>query len=181
MKWKSQDCVFFRTTAKLKQILIVMVDDCPICLEQMNTVSHRHDELDQPCGDDMSCYRLECGHALHTKCLIATCITAVPSCPICKKVIHEELRKKTTYPSFTPRSRERTYIEHCLCITGIFGAIPGLILALFTRGISMCIHRIRTRTRTQAASGVPQEAHVPQEPHVPQVPQVAQVFQETTF
>jgi hypothetical protein len=51
---------------------------CPICLEDMDMLSFRDERQ-----TTATCYKLECGHAYHTKCIIQTLSQSERKCPSC--------------------------------------------------------------------------------------------------
>lgn len=54
------------------------MEPCPICLDDMDMLSF-NDRRDTTA----TCYKLECGHAYHTKCIIQTLSQAERKCPSC--------------------------------------------------------------------------------------------------
>ncbi|NBO24455.1 MAG: E3 ubiquitin-protein ligase [Chlamydiae bacterium] len=64
------------------------MDICPICLEDMDMI-HYNDEREST----FSCFKMNCGHAYHTKCIITCLSVEGKKCPQCndKKSPSQEL------------------------------------------------------------------------------------------
>lgn len=55
-----------------------VMEPCPICLDDMDMLSFNDEHDSTP-----TCYKLECGHAYHTKCIIQTLSQSERKCPSC--------------------------------------------------------------------------------------------------
>jgi hypothetical protein len=53
---------------------------CPICFDDMDMIEYRDDAP----GTD-TCFKLECGHAFHTKCIVQFLTRTDHKCPSCNK------------------------------------------------------------------------------------------------
>jgi len=65
------------TAIKLNNSKSVM-EACPVCLEDMDMLSFNDERDSTP-----TCYKLDCGHAYHTKCIIKTLSQFERKCPSC--------------------------------------------------------------------------------------------------
>lgn len=72
------------------------MDTCIICFESMDMCSFR-DERDKT----DSCFKLDCGHAYHTKCIITCLSQSNYKCPSCNK--HKTPEQKLTHEGLVRR------------------------------------------------------------------------------
>jgi len=64
----------------LKEFSIKLKMACPICFDEMDMR-----EFQDPEQSTATCFKLECGHAFHTKCIIETLSKSNHECPSCNK------------------------------------------------------------------------------------------------
>jgi len=61
--------------------------ECPICQDTLGPSTETFVRCDEDTEVSEAVFRLECGHAFHTHCLIRS-LRVSKGCPVCRKVVH---------------------------------------------------------------------------------------------
>jgi len=60
--------------------------NCPICWEEMDMKEFKDSK-----DSTETCFKLECGHSYHTKCIVQFLTKTTSACPICNKIKNPEM------------------------------------------------------------------------------------------
>ena len=83
---------------------------CPICYEDMDMREYQDEQQ-----STQTCFKLDCGHAYHTSCIIGFLTQTESKCPCCnnQKTVKKELTREATIKKLCQEVRNSERVKQC--------------------------------------------------------------------